>query len=158
MIVYYVISAIIIALDQLTKYLTVQNIPLRETIEWIPGVLSFTYHQNSGAAWSILEGQMLFFYIVTFIVVGVIIYYLHTYGKSDRFFAVALSLILGGALGNFIDRLYLQYVIDMVRLEFIDFPIFNIADMALTIGVALMILHLVLDEWKEYKKKKVGNK
>lgn len=156
MILYYIIALIIIVIDQITKFLTINNIPLHETREVIPSILSFTYHQNTGAAWSILEGQMIFFYIVTLIVVGVIVYYLHSYGKNDKFFAFSLSLILGGAIGNFIDRLFLQYVVDMIRLEFIDFPIFNVADMALTVGVSLMILYLILDEWKQYKNKKVG--
>lgn len=157
MLLYYVIAVIIVGIDQWTKYLTVQTIPLHETIEWIPSVVSLTYHRNTGAAWSILEGQMMFFYIITLVVVGIIIYYLHTYGKQDRLFGLSLSLILGGAIGNFIDRLHLQYVVDMIRLEFIDFPIFNIADMALTIGVTLMILYLIIDEYRNYKQKKVGH-
>ncbi|GAB2485144.1 signal peptidase II [Alkalibacterium psychrotolerans] len=156
MLLYYLTALIIIALDQATKYITVQSIPYREVVEWIPGFISFTHHRNTGAAWSILEGQMLFFYIITVIIVGVIIYYLHLYGRKDRLFGVALSLILGGAIGNFIDRLLFQYVVDMVRLEFINFPIFNVADMALTVGVGLMIVYLILDEIKNYKQKKVG--
>ncbi|MCC5890292.1 MAG: signal peptidase II [Alkalibacterium sp.] len=156
MLLYYLTALIVIGLDQLTKYMTVQSIPYREVVEWIPGFISFTHHRNTGAAWSILEGQMMFFYIVTLIVVGVIIYYLHVYGRKDRLFGLALSLILGGAIGNFIDRLLFQYVVDMVRLEFINFPIFNVADMALTVGVGLMIVYLILDEIKNYKQKKVG--
>lgn len=156
MLLYYLTALVIIVLDQLTKYLTVQNIPYREVTEWIPGFISFTHHRNTGAAWSILEGRMLFFYIITVIIVGVIIYYLHVYGRKDRLFGFALSLILGGAIGNFIDRLLFQYVVDMVRLDFINFPIFNVADMALTVGVGLMIIYLILDEIKNYKQKKVG--
>lgn len=158
MLVYYIISLVIVGIDQLTKYLTVQNIPLHETMEVIPSLLSFTYHQNTGAAWSILEGQMIFFYIVTLIVIGVIVYYMQTQGKQDKVFAFSLSLILGGAIGNFIDRLFLQFVVDMIRLEFITFPIFNVADMALTVGVTLMLIYLFYDEWKEYRQKKVGKK
>lgn len=158
MLIYYIISLVVIGIDQITKYLTLENIPLHENVEVIPSILSFTYFKNTGAAWSILEGQMIFFYIVTFIVVGVIVYYMQTQGKNDKKFAFALSLILGGAIGNFIDRLLLKYVVDMIRLEFIDFPIFNVADMALTMGVAFMILYLFYDEWKEYKQKKVGMK
>ena len=158
MLIYYIIAFIIVGIDQLTKYLTVQNIPLHETVEVIPSLLSFTYYQNTGAAWSILEGQMIFFYIVTLIVIAVIIYYMQSYGKQDKFFAFSLSLILGGAIGNFIDRLFLQFVVDMIRVEFIDFPIFNVADMSLTVGVALMIIYLFYDEWKEYRQKKVGTK
>lgn len=157
MFIYYLISIIIIAVDQLTKYLTVENIALHERVTVIPGVLSFTYHQNTGAAWSILEGQMLFFYIVTVIAVGVIIYYMQTAAKGDPLFALSLSFFLGGAIGNFIDRLFLQYVIDMIRLDFINFPIFNIADMALSVGVGLMLVYLLVDEWKNYQKKKAGH-
>ncbi|GEK90674.1 signal peptidase II [Alkalibacterium kapii] len=158
MLIYYIISLVVVLIDQLTKYLTLENIPLHGTVEAIPSILSFTYFRNTGAAWSILEGQMVFFYIVTVIVIGVIIYYMQTQGKNDKAFAFALSLILGGAIGNFIDRLFLNYVVDMIRLEFIDFPIFNVADMSLSVGVIFMILYLFYDEWKEHKQKKVGMK
>ena len=153
MILYYTLAVLIIGLDQLTKYLTVSTIPFRETVEWIPNVLSFTHHRNTGAAWGILEGQMLFFYIVTVVVVGVVIYYLHTLGKQDILIGLSLSTILGGAIGNFIDRLIQQYVVDMIKLDFINFPIFNIADIALSVGVGLMIVYLVIDEIRNHKKK-----
>lgn len=155
MILYYFAVLVIVAIDQLTKYLTVQHIELHESIEIIPGILSFTYHQNTGAAWSILEGQMWFFYIVTIMVVGVILYYLHTEGKTQSFFAWALVFLLGGAIGNFIDRLFHQYVVDMIRTDFIQFPIFNVADMSLTFGVILMLVYLVWDEVKQKRQKAV---
>lgn len=147
MISYYLIAVIIVVVDQITKYLTVNNIALGETIPFIPDVLSITYVQNTGAAWSILEGQFLFFYIVTFIVIGILIYLLHNDAKDSKLLSVAIAFMLGGAVGNFIDRLFLQYVVDMIRLEFINFPIFNIADMALTIGVVLMIIAVVYEEF-----------
>lgn len=155
MILYYFGVFVIVTIDQITKYLTVQNIALYESIEVIPGVLSFTYHQNTGAAWSILEGQMWFFYIVTVIIGGVMIYYLHTEGKKQIFFGWALVFLLGGAIGNFIDRLLYQYVIDMIRTDFIQFPIFNVADMSLTFGVILMLIYLVWDEVKQKRQKAV---
>ncbi|SFH59420.1 signal peptidase II [Pisciglobus halotolerans] len=154
MFVYYLIAAVIVGIDQITKYLTVQHIPLYETIEFIPGVVSWTYIQNDGAAWSILEGKMVFFYIITAIVTGVVIYYLHQYAKGEPLFAISLAFILGGTLGNFIDRLHLQYVVDMIRLDFVHFPIFNVADSALTIGVLLLLLYVFLDEKEEKKSKK----
>jgi len=152
MFIYYLIALLIIAVDQFTKYLTVQNIPLHEVVPFIPDVLSFTYIQNTGAAWSILEGRMIFFYIVTVIVVAGIIYYLQKHGHESRLFAISLAFILGGAVGNFIDRLIHQYVIDMIRLEFIQFPIFNLADSALTIGVMLMILYIIFFDEDDTKK------
>lgn len=158
MVIYYIIAAILVGIDQLVKYFTVQNIPLHETVEAVPNVLSFTYHQNTGAAWSILEGQMWFFYIVTLLVVGVLLYYLHTQGRQSKLFSIALSFLLAGAIGNLIDRLFHQFVVDMFKLEFIQFPIFNVADSALTIGVILMIAYLILDEIKLHKQKKAADK
>lgn len=151
--VYLIISALIVGLDQWTKYLTVANIQLGETKEFISGFLSFTYIRNTGGAWSILEGKMMFFYIMTVVVVAVLLYLLVKNIKSSKWFTVGLSLILAGALGNFIDRLRLGYVVDMFQTEFMNFPIFNVADMALVIGVACVFIYLILDERKEKKSK-----
>lgn len=154
MLIYYIAAAIMVAFDQWTKYLTVANIPLHETMDFIPGVLSFTYIKNDGAAWSILEGQMWFFYIVTAVVLGVILYHMHKYGKESRLFDWSLTFILAGTLGNFIDRLRLQYVVDMLQLEFMQFPIFNVADSLLFIGMFLLIAYVFMDEHKQKKKAK----
>ena len=151
MVSYLVVSVILIIIDQLTKYLTVQNIDLYEVVDVIPNIVSFTYIQNTGAAFSILEGQMWFFYIVTIIVVAGIIYYMYTEAKEDKLLGFLLSLILAGAIGNFIDRLFLQYVVDMIKLEFIDFAIFNVADSYLTVGVILLLIYTLYDERKTLK-------
>ncbi|QTJ32862.1 signal peptidase II [Dolosigranulum pigrum] len=153
MIIYYIIAMILIGLDQLSKYLTVQEIALGEVVPVIPNVLSLTYIRNSGAAWSILEDQMIFFYVITVVVVGALIYFLHTEGKKSPIASTGIAFIMGGAIGNFIDRLHLKYVIDMIRLEFINFPIFNVADMALTIGVIILIGYIVYDELVKKKVK-----
>jgi len=154
---YYIIAATIVIIDQITKFLTVQNIPLGDSMEIIPGIFSLTYIQNTGAAWSILEGQMWFFYIITLIVVVMLIYFLHKEAKDEPLFALAISFILGGALGNFVDRLHLQYVIDMFQLDFISFPIFNIADSALTVGVIIMLLYVLKDEFFNKNKEEEEN-
>ena len=153
MIIYYIIAMILIGLDQLSKYLTVQEIALGEVVPVIPDVLSLTYIRNRGAAWSILEDQMIFFYVITVVVVGALIYFLHTEGKKSPIASTGIAFIMGGAIGNFIDRLHLKYVIDMIRLEFINFPIFNVADMALTIGVIILIGYIVYDELVKKKVK-----
>ncbi|QTJ38143.1 signal peptidase II [Dolosigranulum pigrum] len=153
MIIYYIIAMILIGLDQLSKYLTVQEIALGEVVSLVPNVLSLTYIRNSGAAWSILEDQMIFFYVITVVVVGALIYFLHTEGKRSPIASTGIAFIMGGAIGNFIDRLHLKYVIDMIRLEFINFPIFNVADMALTIGVIILIGYIVYDELVKKKVK-----
>lgn len=142
------LTIILVIIDQITKYLTVQNIELGQVIEFIPNIVSLTYIRNTGAAFSILEGQMWFFYIVTIIVIGVLIYYMYTEAKKDRMLGILLSFILAGAIGNFIDRLMLQYVVDMIKLEFIDFAIFNVADSYLTVGVILLFIYTFYQERK----------
>ncbi|MTD38990.1 signal peptidase II [Erwinia sp. CPCC 100877] len=144
--VYLVVSALLIGLDQWVKYLTVTNIQLGETKEFIPGFLSFTNIRNTGAAWSLLEGKMWFFYIITVIVVVVVVYILVKNLHASKWFTVGLTLVLAGAVGNFIDRIRLGYVVDMFQTEFIRFPIFNVADMTLVIGVACIFIYLILDE------------
>jgi len=115
----------------------------------INNFLYITYHRNSGAAFGILQGQMLLFYIVTTVaVIGILIWLSKLDIKENRVLAIALALILGGALGNFIDRVMYQAVIDFIRTVWwgYQFPIFNLADSALVCGVILMIVDiLVLD-------------
>ncbi len=150
MILYFLLTALLVGVDQITKYLTIQSISLYEVIELIPNILSVTYIQNTGAAWSILEGQMWFFYIVTVGVVGFLVYYLYTEGRKDKVLGIILSVVMAGTLGNFIDRLFLKFVIDMIKLEFIEFPIFNFADIFLTVGViALFIYTFYLEKIEE---------
>ena len=112
----------------------------------IPNILGLTYVQNDGAAWSMLAGQQWFFYIVTIIAVGVIGYLFYTSERSEKLYRIGLTLMLAGALGNFIDRLHLKYVVDMFQLEFINFPIFNVADTALTCGVICVFIAILLKE------------
>ncbi|KUP07035.1 peptidase A8 [Bacillus coahuilensis m2-6] len=151
MVFYYLIAAIVILLDQWTKALIVKNFTLGESIEIIPNVLYLTSHRNTGAAWGILAGQMWFFYIVTTIVIIGILYYLHTEAKGNKLFSVSLALLLGGAIGNFIDRIFRKEVVDFIDtyIGSYDFPIFNIADSSLTIGVIFVMISIILDERKK---------
>ncbi len=123
---------------------------LYEQIPIIENFFYITSFRNKGAAWGILQNQMTFFYIITVLVIIGVIYYLHKYGKSSIVFGVALSFILGGAIGNFIDRLFRKEVVDF--LDFIifnyDYPIFNIADSSLVVGVILVAITIFLDEKK----------
>ncbi|SHF49917.1 signal peptidase II [Ornithinibacillus halophilus] len=156
MLLYYIIALIIIGIDQFTKWLVVKNMELYEQIILIENFFSLTSHRNSGAAWGILQNQMVFFYIVTVIVIIGLVFYMQKYGKDSKLLALALSFILGGAIGNFIDRLLHQEVVDFF--DFIifgyDFPIFNIADSALVIGVGLVIIATILDEMNKKEKAK----
>ncbi|WP_430786077.1 signal peptidase II [Virgibacillus flavescens] len=155
MYVYYIIAAIIIIIDQLTKWVVIKNMELYEQITIVENFFHLTSHRNKGAAWGILEGKMIFFYIVTTVVVLGVIYYMQKYARNDKFLAVSLSFILGGAIGNFIDRLFRGEVVDF--LDFIifgyDFPIFNVADSSLVVGVTLILIATFFEE----KQKKKGN-
>ncbi|EMQ0980805.1 signal peptidase II [Enterococcus faecalis] len=146
LVVYFLISALLVGLDQWSKYLTVQNISLGETKEFIPGFLSLTHLRNTGAAWSLLEGKMIFFYVITVIVSVVIIYLLIKNYKKSIWYSVGLSFVLAGAIGNFIDRVRLGYVVDMLQTDFMNFPIFNVADSTLVVGVICIFIYLNLDE------------
>ncbi len=156
-VIYYVIALVIIALDQVTKMLVVKNMTLGESIPIIDHFLSITSHRNPGAAWGILAGQMWFFYIVTIVVVIALIYYMQKMAKSHVLIGLALAFMLGGAIGNFIDRVFRQEVVDFVDTIIFgyDFPIFNVADSALTIGVGLLIIFMFFEE-KLLKEKKNG--
>ena len=146
LVVYFLISALLVGLDQWSKYLTVQNISLGETKEFIPGFLSLTHLRNTGAAWSLLEGKMIFFYVITVIVSVVIIYLLIKNYKKSIWYSVGLSFVLAGAIGNFIDRVRLGYVVDMLQTDFMNFPIFNVSDSTLVVGVICIFIYLILDE------------
>lgn len=153
MLLYYLIAIFVIALDQITKYIVVRHMDQGQSIELISGFLYLTSHRNAGAAFGILQGQMWLFYIATVVVVGVIVYMIITQAKESRFFGISLGLVLGGAIGNFIDRLLEGEVVDFIDVFIFtyNFPIFNVADMALVIGVGLMMIYFILEEKRQGK-------
>lgn len=151
---YYIIAAIIIVIDQISKWLIVKNMELGENITVIENFLYITSHRNRGAAWGILQGQMWFFYIITAIVIIGMIYYIQKYTKENKVMGIALGLMLGGAIGNFIDRLFRKEVVDFINTYIFsyDFPIFNVADSALCVGVALLFIQMLLEGKQEKEK------
>ncbi|MDT2811122.1 signal peptidase II [Enterococcus asini] len=153
MISYLIVAALLVVCDQLVKYWVVSNLSLGEAMNVIPNVFSLTYYQNSGAAWSILQGQMWFFAIVTFVAVPLCIWLLWKNRRGSKFYSLALGLVIAGALGNFIDRMRLGYVVDMFQTDFMNFPIFNVADMCLTIGVVMVFIYALFEERFERKTK-----
>ncbi len=153
---YALFTAAIVAADQITKYLTVANIPLYADVPFIPGLLQLTYVQNTGAAFSSFEGQQWLFALI-FVVFTVAILYEYKkkampFTKLERWLIAA---IYAGGLGNMIDRVRLGYVVDMIETTFIEFPVFNVADIFITCGCIAMMLHLIFfnkEFWKEEKK------
>ncbi len=138
--------AAMIVLDQLVKWWTVEHIALDTVQDFIPNVLSLAYLRNYGAAWSLLQNQQFFFIIVTLVVMTGAVWYLVKNLQGSLWLVSSLSLVIAGGLGNFIDRLRLGYVVDMFHLDFINFPIFNVADSYLTVGVLILFICLMKEE------------
>jgi signal peptidase II len=151
---YYLLALLMFVADQATKWMIVKKMDLGESIPVIDQVLYITSHRNRGAAFGILQDQRYFFIIITIVVVGAVIYYLQKHA-TDKLLKTALALVLGGALGNFIDRLLRGEVVDFVDVYIgsYDFPIFNVADSALVIGVGLIFIQ----SFMESKQKETEN-
>ena len=150
------VSAAVVALDQITKALTVANIELYARIPFLPGVLDLTYVQNTGAAFSSFKGMQWLFALIFGIFTVLILweYFRQPMGfsKFDRF---CIAAIYGGGLGNMIDRVRMGYVVDMIETTFMEFPVFNVADIFITCGCAALLVSLIFFNkafWKEEKK------
>lgn len=158
-----VCSIILIAVDQLTKYYAIQNIRTMDIpdITVIKGVFRLTYLENRGAAWGILPDMQMFFVLSCLVLLVFIFYYYWKipYGKKYIPLRIVAVLLTAGAVGNMIDRVFRGYVVDFFEFIFISFPVFNVADIYVSISAALIII-LILFLYKEedinFIKKKAG--
>ena len=137
---------LLILMDQAVKGYVVKEIPLGGMRRFIPKVVSLTYLKNSGAAFSMLENQQWFFTIITLTAMGAAFVYLYRHIKGSLWLLLGLTLIISGGIGNFIDRLRQGFVVDMFHLDFMNFAIFNVADIYLTIGVGLLLIYILREE------------
>lgn len=145
--VYYLAAAVVFAIDYVSKKLVEHNLELNEQIKVIGNFFLITFIHNRGAAFGILQEQRWFFLLITVAVVTAIVIYLNrSHRNNRRLMLAALSLILGGALGNFLDRAFYGQVVDFLQFNFgsYTFPIFNLADSAIVVGVCLIILDSLL--------------
>lgn len=149
-------AAGIVVADQVTKLLVLQNIPLYSHVDAIPGLFHLTYVRNTGAAFSSFEGmRWLFVALFVVLTVLVVLEYFKTRMPFTTFERWCIAAIYGGGLGNIIDRVRLGYVVDMIEVDFMNFPVFNVADCFITCGCIAMIVHMVFfnkEFWKEEKK------
>ena len=158
MLIWLMIMAGVIFLDQLTKWLTVINLEFEETFPLIENVFHFTYVRNTGAAFSIFnepDERWIFMSISSVAIVALSIY-LWFNRKKGALLCVALSFIIGGGIGNMIDRCLLKYVIDMLDFRLINFAVFNVADSFVCVGVGLFALAVLREEFQEMKKEKAA--
>ena len=143
---YYWIAAVVVIVDQAVKWACTR---LTGSVTLIPGVLALTYTENTGMAFSLFSGRAWALGVVSAlcILVGWLVLRRYQLGRMSR---IAAMLMLGGAVGNMIDRFFRGYVVDMFEALFVEFAIFNVADAALTVGTALMAISLLLkpEEWQ----------
>ncbi len=159
----FVFLILLVLGDQMTKYIAVLKLKDGPAFSIIDGVLEFNYLENRGAAFGMLQNQKIFFVFVAAIFLCVIIYVLVKAPDDKKYtrLHVLLVMIAGGAIGNMIDRLRLDYVVDFIYIVLINFPIFNVADMYVTFSTAILVVQ-VLFIYKEndfnflsFNKKKV---
>ncbi|WP_178041341.1 signal peptidase II [Frisingicoccus sp.] len=134
-------AVLLIILDQWTKYMVLLHIKPVDSIPLIQGVLSFTYHENRGAVWGIMQGQIPILIVSTVIILAVVLWIYSRIPDTKKYLwlRIIAVMVTAGAIGNFIDRLFRHYVVDFIYFELIDFPIFNVADMYVVIAAFLLI-------------------
>lgn len=134
-----VASIAIIMLDQISKLIMIDK-----NINILPQVLSFSYTQNIGVAFGLISNNIIFVIIFNIVILGIIIKFLKENNESiDYTVLVSLILILSGGIGNLIDRILKGYVVDFIKFDFINFPIFNVADISITLGIFILIIVIV---------------
>jgi signal peptidase II len=146
----FLVSSFVLVWDQITKYWVDKTMTLYESIEIVPHFVRITYVRNTGAAFGFLAGdrstvRMFFFTLVSIVAIGCISYLLKSLRPQQKMLIVSLSMILGGAAGNLLDRLRVGEVIDFIDLHWYQYhwPAFNVADSAITIGVVLLFLQML---------------
>ena len=142
----FIVIAAGVILDQWSKYMAVLHLQGTDGVDLIPGVFRLTYLENRGAAFGVLQGQQWFFYIITavILVAVLLVYRRMPAGRKFLPLRVCAVLIVSGALGNLIDRVGQGYVVDFFYFELIDFPVFNVADIFVTVSAVLLAVLLLL--------------
>lgn len=162
------ICGVLIWLDAITKKWAYTSLYSAHSgkKDFIPGLLGFVYAENTGAAWSILEDAPWVFISLSIITVIAITLYIFVSSNTNVLLRASLLLLLSGGVGNLIDRLFRSgshfgnrngYVVDFLNFEFIDFPIFNVADVCVCVGMGLLILYMIIYEFRNEKTKSEAN-
>lgn len=142
--------ALLTAIDQLTKAIVSGTFEIYESKDLIKNVFSFTYVQNFGIAWGMLEGKKILFLIITILVLGLCFYIYQNIADDPKFkiFRICMIVLISGAIGNMIDRVKLGYVIDFFSFDLINFPVFNVADIYVVCSMILMFF-LILFKYND---------
>ena len=148
------VIAVSVILDQVTKLIVVKNMELYETAPFIKGIIEFRYIENRGAAWGMFSESRWIFIIISAAALIPLPMLLYKYRNPHFLFGFSLSLVIGGAAGNMIDRVFAGAVVDFLNFQFIDFPVFNVADICVTAGAALMFIYLIFIDKEFFRDKK----
>lgn len=141
----FVMIVLIVAFDQITKYIARQKLGDGTIARFIPRVAQFHYAENTGMAFSLFSGARWIFVALTVVVCGAVLYYLFSNKCNSLWLYWSLGVVVSGGIGNLIDRALFGYVVDFIEPIFMDFAIFNIADCAVTCGAVVLIGYLVID-------------
>lgn len=156
----FVAVAILVGLDQLTKYIAETELQKEGTIDLIPSILQLHYLRNFGAAFGMMQNATIFFIVLTILLLGLFVYLFIRIPRSKRYLPllVILTFFIAGAIGNLIDRMAHAYVIDFIYFKLIDFPVFNVADIYVScscvVFVFLLFFYYKEDELSFIKKRK----
>ena len=142
----YKVTSILLIIDQISKLLINTKMTLHQEIVIIPKLLSIFYVKNTGAAFSMLQDNTIFLTVINALFIIVLHMFIKKEKDLSKFSCLSLGLIMGGMFGNLLDRIIHHGVIDFIYISLIDFPVFNIADMGITIGVVLLIINIILEK------------
>lgn len=150
---YITLIIIIFLIDQITKIIINSTFHINESITIIKNFFSLTYTHNYGAAFGIFGGKTFFILIISFIILGYLLFELFKHKRGNKLLNIGLTLLIGGLLGNLVDRIYLGYVRDFLDFNIFgwDFAIFNIGDTAIVIGAILFLINIIMEGRYENK-------
>ena len=143
--IFAVVAVVLLVLDRATK-VWAESALAGGGLDFIPGFLGFTLVHNKGASFGMLQGATVFFVIITVVICAAILVYLVKYKRHTALEAAILGLIFSGALGNAYDRLFNGQVTDFLHFEFFDFPVFNVADCCITIGIICWAIFVIFSK------------
>lgn len=147
----YVLAVVVFGLDQLIKYIVRTSMAVNQEIPIWTHVLVLDYIRNPGAAWGMFGNDRWLLILIALVVIGAVIYVQSRY-RLRRVYQVGLGLVLGGALGNLLDRILYGKVIDYIYFQVINYPVFNLADSAIVVGVLLILLQTLRSGRNEEQK------
>lgn len=152
----YFLAVFLVLIDQVVKLLVTSNMKVYESIPIFKNFFNITYARNNGAAFSILQNKTYLLLILAFLVIGFIMWYINKQEHLKKIEAISLGLLLGGVIGNFIDRLLFGIVIDYLDFKIFgyDYPIFNLADSFIVIGVFIMCYIIIRSDIRDSRRKR----